>query len=75
MKRKTDLIYPTDEEEAAINRGIAQDADNPELTAGDFSRMKRTRGPQKAPLKQPVSMRLDAEIGGLLDRSMLWEMD
>jgi hypothetical protein len=26
------VIAPTDEEDAAINRGIAQDPDNPEIT-------------------------------------------
>lgn len=62
MKRKLDLIYPTDEEDAAINAGIAQDADNPELTATDFANMKRTRGPQKAATKQMVSMRLDQDL-------------
>ncbi|GBQ96662.1 hypothetical protein GLI01_23150 [Gluconacetobacter liquefaciens] len=77
MQRKTDLIYPTDEEDAAINRGIALDADNPELTDQDFAHMRaaaevvpdivedyrrRVRGPQRAPVKKAVSIRLDADV-------------
>lgn len=75
MSRKTDIIMPTDEEDAAINRGIGRDADNPELTAADFSamrdvdsvvpdiaRVRRIRGPQKSETKQMVSIRLDQEV-------------
>jgi uncharacterized protein (DUF4415 family) len=67
---------PTDEEEAAIQRGIALDPDNPEWTEEDFAKAKpfaemfpalaesyrRTRGPQKTPTKQLVSLRLDGEV-------------
>jgi uncharacterized protein (DUF4415 family) len=66
----------TPEEEAAIQRGIAQDPDNPELTAADFARMRpasethpefveawlRKRGRQKAPTKVLVSLRLEREV-------------
>ncbi|MFW7268624.1 BrnA antitoxin family protein [Gluconacetobacter sp. Hr-1-5] len=77
MKRKIDPIYPTDEEDAAINRGIALDADNPELTDQDFAHMReaaevvpdivedyrrRVHGSQKAPAKKAVSIRLDADV-------------
>jgi len=68
---------PTDEEEAAIQRGIAADPDSPELTEENFRRMRparevvpavvadserRLRGPQKKPTKTLVSLRLDPEV-------------
>lgn len=72
------LRWPTDEEQAAIQRGIAQDPDNPEWTKEDFARAlpasqvmphafmqeqaKRHRGPQKAPTKVLVSLRLDRDV-------------
>ena len=34
---KRDVIIPTPEEDAQINRGIAQDPDNPEWTDEDFA--------------------------------------
>ena len=37
---KPGTIWPTLEEEAAINAGIAADPDNPELTEEDFARMR-----------------------------------
>lgn len=66
----------TEDEDTAINAGIAQDGDSRELTAEDMARMRparevvpeiadryrRTRGPQKAPTKQLVSLRLDREV-------------
>ncbi len=74
MKRK--LIYPTPEEEEAINRGIASDPDNPEWTDEDFARARpfsevfpeqyaewvRSRGPQEAPIKERISLRLDRDV-------------
>lgn len=75
MPRKPEFIMPTDDEDARINQGIALDADNPELTSEDFLRAqvarqelpslanaRRVRGPQKAPTKMLVSMRLDPDL-------------
>ena len=75
MSRKTNIIMPTDEEDARINQGIALDSDNPELTEADFQAMRpavevatalakarRVRGPQKAATKRSVSLRLDKDV-------------
>jgi uncharacterized DUF497 family protein len=75
MKRR--IRRNTPEEEAAINRGIAEDPDNPELSKADFARMRpaievipdivedwlcRTRGKQKQPTKVLVSLRLERDV-------------
>lgn len=76
MNRHVRIRLNTDEEEAAIQRGIAQDPDNPELTDADWARMlpasvmvpdlvrdpPRGRGPQKSPTKEMVSLRLDRDV-------------
>ncbi len=63
-------------EETAINVGIAQDPDAPELTEEDWARALpaievepelvewslRRRGKQKAPTKELISIRLDPDI-------------
>jgi uncharacterized protein (DUF4415 family) len=69
--------FHSDAREAEIQRGIAEDPDNPELTAEDFARMRparethpefvedwlrRQRGKQKAPTKVLVSLRLEREV-------------
>lgn len=74
MKRT--LAIPTDEEEAAINAGIAADPDNPELTDEDFAQMRpaeevvpeiveayrRSRGRPPSSTKQLISLRLDQDV-------------
>lgn len=73
---KLNLPPITDEEEARIQAGIAADPDNPEITQEQFAqarpfaeafpdlamKLRRARGPQKAPTKQLVSLRLDQDI-------------
>jgi uncharacterized protein (DUF4415 family) len=62
-KRK--IIPPTDAEDAAINRGIAQDPDTYEVPAADFKKMKRlgVRGrPKSESPKVLLSVRYDADI-------------
>ena len=82
---KPKLRAPTPEEEAAIQRGIAADPDNPEWTEADFAsaRMaaeavpavaaahtrRRARGPQKSPTKRLVSLRLDRDVLEVLQAS------
>ena len=75
-KLKPGHISPTDEEEAEIQRHIAEDPDAPEMTDEDWARARpaievepelvewslRRRGKQKAPTKRLVSIRLDEDI-------------
>ena len=71
------LKRPTAAEDAAIQRGITADPENPEWTADDFAaaqpaaevvpavaaaHARRRRGPQKAPTKALVSLRLDQDL-------------
>ncbi|MDP4023643.1 BrnA antitoxin family protein [Methylobacterium sp. NEAU 140] len=66
----------TDAQEERIQAGIAADPDNPEITDAQFAqarpfadafptlaeKLRRGRGPQKAPIKQQVSLRLDRDV-------------
>ena len=76
MPRKIEI--PTEAEDAAINRGIAEDPDNPELTDAFFVNARpareampaaffvelerRRRGPGKKPAKAQVTLRLDQDV-------------
>lgn len=74
MKRR--IRRNTDEEEAAIQRGIAADPDNPERTVEDFARarpaievapeivaaFRRARGRPPGQTKAAVSLRLDKDV-------------
>lgn len=75
MKTKRKFSLNSADEEAAIQRGIAEDQDNPEWTRADFAEAKpvadampqlmrpmRVRGPQKLPTKIPTSMRFDSDL-------------
>ena len=76
MSRKTRIRDLSDAEEAEIQAGIAADPENPEWSAEDIAQAKpfaevfpelaasyrRTRGPQKAPTKKLVSLRLSPEV-------------
>jgi uncharacterized protein (DUF4415 family) len=67
----------TPEEEAAVQRGIAEEPDNPQLTDEDLARtrparethpelvedqLRRKRGKRKAPTKVLVSLRLERDV-------------
>lgn len=66
------VVMPTDEEDAAITAAAESDPDNPPLTDEQLARMRpfaevhpdlvRRRGPQKAPTKVPVYIRLDRDV-------------
>ncbi|WP_267425091.1 BrnA antitoxin family protein [Methylobacterium sp. GC_Met_2] len=72
---KLDLPPITDADESRIQAGIAGDPNNPEITAEQAraarpfaeafpelaATLRRSRGLQKAPTKQLVSLRLDAD--------------
>ncbi|MCZ2897315.1 BrnA antitoxin family protein [Burkholderia thailandensis] len=65
MLSKRKIVMPTDEEDAAINRGIAADPDTFEVPAEDFAKMtrrgKRGRPPLEAP-KVQLTVRYDVDI-------------
>ena len=75
-KLKPTHISPTDQEEEAINAAIAEDPDDSELDDEWFAhalpaadvvphvveRWRRTRGKQRTPTKESVSIRLDADV-------------
>lgn len=65
-QRKTAvLIAPTDAEDAAINRGIADDPDTMEITGDMMARMQpmRRRGrPEAERTKVPTTIRLDEDV-------------
>ena len=57
------LILPTPEEEAAIQRGIANDPDTFEFTDEQFKTARRGRPPMpEAEKKQQVTMLLDKDV-------------
>ena len=70
------LATMTDEEDAEIRAGALSDPDNPPLTDDMWARMRpatevvpeiveayrRRRGPQKTPIKQLISLRLDRDV-------------
>jgi uncharacterized protein (DUF4415 family) len=67
MSSKPKIVLPTDEEDAAINRGIAADPDTHEVSAKEMRAMKplgkRGRGrPRLASTKELVSIRYDADL-------------
>ena len=76
-KNKKRILPISDEEEAAIQRGIAEDPDNPEWTEQDFKNarpfaevfpelaesIRRARGrPALENPKKQVTLRLDSEV-------------
>ncbi|MBO4123726.1 BrnA antitoxin family protein [Cupriavidus gilardii] len=65
MSKKPKLIMPTDEEDAAINRGIAEDPDTYEVPPEDFKKMKRLGRRGRPPVESPkklVTVRYEPEI-------------
>lgn len=62
LKRKPGHISPTDEEDAAINAGIAADPDTYELTAEDIARMRPIGRPRAEITKERITIRLSPDV-------------
>jgi len=57
------LKRPTEAEEAAINAGIAADADTYELTPSEFGQLRPVRGRPRSPApKQRITIRLSPDV-------------
>ena len=70
------IVVPTPEEDETIRAGIASDPDTREYSGEELARFRpaseavphiveryrRTRGRQRAPLKEQITIRLDADI-------------
>lgn len=66
------VVMPTEAEDAAITAAAESDPDNPPLSDEQLAQMRpfaevhpdlvRRRGPQKAPTKVPVYIRLDRDV-------------
>ena len=64
------FILPSSEEDAAINAGIAADADTYELSNAEFAQLKRIGRPRATtPLKVPTTIRFDADVLAALKAS------
>jgi uncharacterized protein (DUF4415 family) len=61
-KLKPGHISPTDEEDAAINAGIAADPDTYELTAEDIARMRPVGRPKAEVTKKRITIRLSPDV-------------
>jgi uncharacterized protein (DUF4415 family) len=65
MSSKRKLVMPTEEEDAAINRGIAADPDTYEVPPEDFAKMKRLGARGRPRLERPkisLTVRYDADV-------------
>jgi uncharacterized protein (DUF4415 family) len=56
------LILPSDDEDAQIQAGIAQDPDNPEWTAAEMKALRPVGRPLGSGTKTLVHIRLDTDM-------------
>ena len=64
VKSKSGRIFklPSEEEEVAINAGIAVDSDARELSDEEFKKLRPVGRPKAEKTKEPVSIRLSNEV-------------
>ena len=61
-KLKPGTIWPTDEEDAAINAGIAADPDTFEITDEMFEQKRVSGRPKAEETKERITIRLSPEV-------------
>ena len=61
-KLKRDVIWPTPEEDAEIDAGIAADPDTHELTEEEFKRLRPLGRPRAEVTKERITIRLSPEV-------------
>ncbi|WBA80898.1 BrnA antitoxin family protein [Endozoicomonas sp. GU-1] len=61
-KLKPGTIWPTDEEDAAINAGIAADPDTFEITDEMFEQKRASGRPKAEETKERITIRLSPEV-------------
>ncbi len=71
IKSKSGRLFelPTDEEEIAINAGIASDPDTYELTKSEMSMLRRVGRPKSEVTKERISIRLSRNVTEYFRRS------
>ncbi len=61
-KLKKGTIFPTDQEEKAINTGIASDPGTYELSEAEFARLRPVGRPPAEVTKDRITIRLSREV-------------
>lgn len=61
-KLKEGTVFPTDEEEKAINNGIASDPDTYELSEAEFTQLRPVGRPPAERTKDRITIRLSSEV-------------
>jgi len=62
LSKHMGFILPTDEEDAAINAGIAKDPDTYEVSSAEFALMRRPGRPFGSGSKVQITLRIDEDV-------------